>query len=52
MPVVQRFFAVLQAAIYGLGAKKIVHLRSANFAIPTLLERMAMAAANLRLPWI
>jgi hypothetical protein len=49
MLVAQRFFAVLRDAICGVGAKRIVQLQCANFAIPTLLVRMVMAAENLRL---
>jgi hypothetical protein len=49
MPAVPRFFAVLRAVIYGAVAKKIVPMPCANFAIPTLLARMAMAVENLRL---
>jgi hypothetical protein len=46
---VQLYFAVLRDAICGVGAKMIVQLQSANFAILTLLVPMAMAAENLRL---
>jgi hypothetical protein len=49
MPVVLRFFAVLRAVIYGVGAKKIAPMPYANFAILTLLVPMAMAVENLSL---
>jgi hypothetical protein len=49
MPVVPRFFAVLRDAICGAGVKKTVPMPCANFAILTLLARMAMAAENSRL---
>jgi hypothetical protein len=49
MRVAQLFFAVLRDVICGVGAKTIVQLQCANFAIPTLLVQMAMAVENLKL---
>jgi organic radical activating enzyme len=40
----QRFFAALRDAICGVAAKRIVPMPCVNFAILTLLVRMAMAA--------
>jgi hypothetical protein len=44
------FFAALPAVTCGAVAKRIGQLQFANFAIPTLLVRMAMAVANLIAP--
>jgi hypothetical protein len=46
------FFAVLQGAIYGVVAKRIVLQQFVNFAIPILSVAMVLVVENLRLPII
>jgi hypothetical protein len=50
MQVVRLCFVALLVAICGVVARKIVPLQSANFAIPTLLEAMALVVVSLKPP--